>query len=159
MKIKECVLILGFLIAAFTGVFAQGEMPISWEYEVARVEGNEALLVFKAQVDEGWHVYGLKSTDDDSGMGPLPTVFEFEDSELYHLKGELKPSREAGEHYDEAFMMNVYYYEGEVEFSQLVQVRKSSSTEIVVEINYMVCDNEQCIFPDPIEYTIIIDNE
>ncbi len=64
------------LIAALVlcaGAYAQIETPVRWSYAAKKVNGKEAVVLLKATIKPGWHIYSLNVKDG----GPIKTSFEF----------------------------------------------------------------------------------
>lgn len=72
-----------FLIAfaalvSFLGAFAQGDSPIQWTTSVEKVSDTQYLLVSKATLKKGRHLYSQTVPEN----GPSPTMFLYDDSEV-----------------------------------------------------------------------------
>src|SRR5688572_2202807 len=61
--------------------------------------GDVVDIVFKANIDKGWHIY---TVGFDLECGPLPTVITFEDHPGFELVGELKAINDKTK-YEESF--------------------------------------------------------
>ena len=86
---KKATILFSLFLVLFGFKISQAQIfePVEWEYIVENRNGNEATLVFKANIDKGWHVYTQNITDP---MGPIPTTFTFKKSDDFELLG--KPS-------------------------------------------------------------------
>jgi len=131
----------------FTISFGQIFTPVKWSFETKKTGDKEYELIFIATIDEGWHVY---STDVPPG-GPVATSFIFEDSENWEKVGEMIVP-EAVEKYDNAFEMDLAYFEGEAVFIQKVKVLGTELSTIKGELEFMACDDTQCLPPDYVEF-------
>ena len=49
--------------------------------------------------------------------------------------------------YDKNFKTNVLYYANSVVFVQTVKIRGTAKTSLTGTVDYMVCDDEQCLPP------------
>lgn len=80
-----------FLLFLFftIGLSAQ-ENPVKWSFEAKKVSECEYDLMFKATIDEGWHLYSLKKVEGDGA--PNPTVIKFNRSKNYELVGSVHES-------------------------------------------------------------------
>ncbi|MFI2742475.1 protein-disulfide reductase DsbD domain-containing protein, partial [Zhouia sp. PK063] len=118
--------------------------PVSWSGIVNKNADETYSLVMKAQIEAGWHLYSQKSYGDE---GPIPTTFTFlKAKETYQLQG--KTAEEKGiEKHDETFDMDIKYFEDHATFTQKIQLL-SSLNSIAVEVNYMVCNDHQCLPPE-----------
>lgn len=141
MKIKY--LIAALLLLVINGVFAQIVEPIKWSSELKMTGANTADIIFKASLDDGWHLYGLKIPND----GPKPTAFTFPVLNNATLSGALVPKSKLHEAYDSGFDMKLNWYVGEAVFVQKVTLKDAADYYIKAEVEYMVCNDESCLPP------------
>ena len=140
MKFVKNFLLL--FVAAISSVmaFAQPVEPVAWSSSVEQIAEGEYRIVVKANIEQGWHIYDLGPYEG----GPMATAFTFEPAD-YELVGGIEAQGELVRHYDDIYEMEIGYYEGEVVFSQVV---KSSGAKIVAAVEYMACNDENCITSD-----------
>src|SRR3546814_13077323 len=62
---------------------AQILKPVKWSYASKRVSDTEAVVLIKATMEKGWHIYSQTVPES----GPQPTRFSFEPSKGYKLMG------------------------------------------------------------------------
>jgi thiol:disulfide interchange protein DsbD len=115
--------------------------PVTWEYDIEKVSNGLYELIFKANIDKGFHLYSLKIPEN----GPLPTEFTFEPNEAYVLDGDVFEVTIGKEKYDEIFEMNITSFEGMAEFRQRIVTRTESLFSLKGEIAYMVCNDVGCV--------------
>ena len=139
MKFVKVFLLV--VVAAISSVmaFAQPIDPVAWNSSVEKVSEGEYRIVIKANVEQGWHIYDLGPY---ALGGPMATAFTFEPSADYELVGDVEAQGELVRHYDDIYEMEIGYYEGEVVFSQVV---KSAGSKITAAVEYMACNDENCI--------------
>ena len=139
MKFVKVFLLV--VVAAISSVmaFAQPIDPVAWNSSVEKVSEGEYRIVIKANVEQGWHIYDLGPY---ALGGPMATAFTFEPSADYELVGGVEAQGELVRHYDDIYEMEIGYYEGEVVFSQVV---KSAGSKITAAVEYMACNDENCI--------------
>lgn len=67
--------ILLVLMAVFAGraAFAQIESHVTWAYAAKKVSATEAVILLRATMDDGWHIYSAYQKDG----GPIKTSFKF----------------------------------------------------------------------------------
>ncbi|WP_317169611.1 protein-disulfide reductase DsbD domain-containing protein [Mucilaginibacter humi] len=100
-------------------------------------------------MDAGWHIYSQNVKDG----GPIKTSFTFAKSKDYTLVGkaiEPKPVTK----YEDAFKMNVSYFEKEVVFTQKIKLKSANVTAIKGSLEYMTCNNQKCLPPEDVNFTI-----
>ena len=139
-----------FLAVSFlsTGLFAQILQPVKWSYAAKRISKTEAVLLLKATIDNGWHIYSTRQKEG----GPVKTEFTFTPSKDYALIGivaEPKPVTK----FENAFKMNVLYFEKSAVFQQKIKLNKDQ-TNIKGKVEFMVCNDKQCLPPDDFEFNI-----
>ncbi|WP_347924169.1 cytochrome c biogenesis protein CcdA [Pontimicrobium sp. SW4] len=119
--------------------------PVSWEFETKKVSEEEYDIIFKANIDDKWAVY---SQFVEEG-GPLPTTFNFEESNDYQLIDSVVESDENKvTKHDKVFDMEVSKFYNQATFTQRIKV-VGNQFVINGNVEYMTCDDEQCIFkPD-----------
>ena len=90
-------------------------------------------------------IYKLKTmqdTRDDQGV-LLPTIVEFKKQKNYLLKGKVYQEKPIIK-YDKDFGIDVAYYQNKTNFYQKIRPI-SDSFKIQGNINYMACDDNQCL--------------
>ena len=136
------------IVTLFLTITANSQIiePIKWSFS-SSVDGVNAELTFIAMMEKGWHLYDTGLPGD----GPIPTSFVFEDSTLFSFVGELKKLPEPVEVFDKTFQMNLRYFSDTVIFRQKV-VLKEGVSQIKGVVEFMGCDDEQCLPPAEIPF-------
>ena len=127
--------------------FAKGQIvsPPKWTIQIVpekTVIGEEATLIFEAQIPIGWYVY---SNDFDPDLGPNLTVLNLEDSEDYKLNGTLQAINPKKK-FDETWEGDVTYFMGKGRFEQ--KLTPTTATGIIKgALEYQMCSDVtgQCI--------------
>ncbi|MBN2237256.1 MAG: thioredoxin family protein [Bacteroidales bacterium] len=141
---KTSALFLGVLLLSFlfiTSTFAQVFVPVNWDLSTKQLNENEVELIFKANIDEHWHLYS-----QDIPMAPPATTFTFESNGMYERIGLVSESETISE-YDENFEMVLKYFANEATFTQKIKLLSTEPFEIRGSINFMSCDDTQCLPP------------
>lgn len=123
--------------------------PVEWQFHINYQEEGEAELVFKADIDEGWHVYAM---DKIEGEGPIPTSFTIQDGAGYELLGDVAPKKEPVTKLDQTFEKELSYFENQAVFIQKVSFSDPSAI-IKGSLEYMTCDDSRCLPPTTEEFT------
>lgn len=135
------LILLFVLLFSFQSSFSQILNPAKWTFRVEENGTDEATLIFKVKLDEGWHIYSQFTPDG----GPLPMVFKFDESKCYKLKGKVEESKPHHE-FDSTFGVEVIIFHKEATFKQKVKL-KDGVCEIKGIIEYQAC-LEACIFQE-----------
>lgn len=129
------------LLTAFASQ-AQIQNPVTWKTEVNKVSEDEYQLIFKALIEEHWHLYS--QTQPEGAVNA--TVFSFEnEGEAYELVGETEESESITE-FDQVFEMDLSFFSDMATFTQTIKLKDSSVNIINAEVEYQACDDEACIF-------------
>ncbi|GHT64063.1 thiol:disulfide interchange protein DsbD [Bacteroidia bacterium] len=136
---KYIKFILIFLLYSFN-LSAQIQEPVKWNYHIN--ESGE--ILFHADVEKGWHLYDMNLPED----GPIPTSFEFERIVGAELSGKVHTNSKIHSQYEEMFLMTVRWFAENPTFIQQLKITDKAKFQISGTINYMVCNDENCISGD-----------
>jgi thiol:disulfide interchange protein DsbD len=134
-----------FLLLALTlGLTAQFTNPISWDFSYQQVEGNEFDLIATSTAENGFSIYSQYTPEG----GPIPTSFTWEPGAHYELVGKSVEKGHKKSGIDDLFGIDVIKFLSDqpVTFTQRVKV-KDFSKPIDVMVEWMCCDDEQCLPP------------
>lgn len=145
MKQKILTLLLGILLTGFLSAQAQILETVSWEFTTEKLSDTEFNLVFKAQIDQDWHLYSQHFEDG----GPVRLTFTFEESENYERIGEVQEITKAKKSFDEIFEMNIEYFEHEAILKQKIKVLSDAAFTITGEMEYQTCREGECVLFTP----------
>jgi len=139
-----------FAVALLFSMTASSQIlkPVKWSYAAKKTSKTEATLYLKASIEEGWHLYSQNIPDG----GPVKTSFKFTPAKTYKLNGktiEPKPIVK----FEKAFDMNVGYFENSVIFQQKIKLTGANAT-VKGTLEFMVCDDSQCLPPETVEFSI-----
>ncbi|MES2591436.1 MAG: cytochrome c biogenesis protein CcdA [Bacteroidota bacterium] len=140
------------LLVAFSilnNVNAQIVIPIKWDFNAKKVSECEYELILKAQIEANWHLYGQKLYGDE---GPIPTSFRFTKSPDYDLTGKTSESKLIKK-FEPIWNFELEFFEHEAVFKQKIKVKTDKAFEIKGDLEYMVCNETQCLPPTTVNYT------
>jgi thiol:disulfide interchange protein len=155
INITSSILTLVLLIGSILPMSAQVLEPVKWSFSGKTMENGNVQLMMDCNIDEGWHVYATSVSDDPEAFGPLPTEVLWQNNDDFAILGKLQEG-EYITHYDPNFEMDLNYFEDEAFFTQMIEIKGTLPLTIQGELNYMACDDEKCIFPDPIPLFITV---
>ncbi|MCA5005984.1 protein-disulfide reductase DsbD domain-containing protein [Sphingobacterium bovistauri] len=148
---KKLSLLFAAVLMTISAAFAQIQSPVKWQVASKKLNSKEAVVLIKATIQSGWHIYGQNVADG----GPVSTTFKFENNKGFTLNGKPVENVKPKSKYEEVFKMNVPYFTNEVVFQQKVKLTgKQASVSGTVE--YMACDKNQCLPPDEYNFTVAI---
>ncbi len=140
--------LVGFLLISISG-FSQMMNPVEWTFTSNHIQGDDYELVFKATIEGDWNIY---SQYIDEG-GPVPTSFQYNDSNHFELTGKNQEVGNKKQGFDALFDMQVIKFAKKVDFVQKVKV-KDPARNINGKVEFMVCNEESCLPPRKIDFSI-----
>jgi thiol:disulfide interchange protein DsbD len=145
-----------FVLLAFLPLvtFSQILTPVKWSFKVEQSKGDEATLFMIATIDHGWHVYSRNNPQPPNG--PIGTTFKFNESKAYKLAGDVtepKPIEEKDSQFDNKTLR---YFEYKAVFKQIIKVLSKEDFQVTGSLEFMCCNDSQCIPPDDVDYTFNI---
>jgi thiol:disulfide interchange protein DsbD len=144
---KIYFLLLSFFLV--TAVNAQIENPVKWSYTAKKISDKVYDVYVTAVLDPKWHLYA-----QEAGEGPVPTSFTFNKNPLVILDGKVKETGKLEKQYDENFKSVLKFYAGTVSFVQRVKLKSAASTVVTGAVEYMVCNNNKCLPPKEIKFSV-----
>lgn len=150
MMKRYCLVLLSFFISLFT--FAQIQDPVKWSYSSKKISDNEAELIITAKIEKGWHLYSQYIAEG----GPVKTTFTFNPSPSYKLIGKTTEGK-PHEMHDPNFDMDLKYFEDKAVFKQKIKVIDTKPFTIKGVLEFMVCDDHQCLPPEQPEFEIKVE--
>jgi thiol:disulfide interchange protein len=144
------------LFGAFLSILLQAQIhqPVKWTVSTELSEGNKLTVVFKATIDEGWHAYSTKEFEN----GPVPTSVHYDTIVGAVKSGDLISKLTPIAKFDESFQMDLEYYEGSMHLEQVFEVTNPDKYLIKGYVEYMVCDDQQCLPPTEHEFELASGN-
>ena len=140
---KKIFIISLVLLLSYSGSFSQILEPIKWTFELKNTSSTTADIIFKASIDDGWHLYGMNIP----AAGPRPTNFVFEQLQNAKLLGKVTSKSKLKEVHDPNFDMKLGYYATEAVFIQKISFQDASKISIKAYVEFMACNDESCLPP------------
>jgi thiol:disulfide interchange protein DsbD len=125
--------------------YSQVVNPVQWDFSVEKENNKTAYLIFKADIDSGWHLYSQNFPEG----GPIRTSFNFDKSDQFELEGETTEEPEPEEEFDETFGIKVRHFSGQATFKQKINLQTDQAFDISGNIEYQVCQEEKCVYFNP----------
>ena len=141
--------ILALLFSFFSFAF-QSEEPVSWKYELSKIDNYQYNLTFNAEIIDGWKLYSQYSPVEGTA-----TEFVFLTPDLSSDIKEKFDESDPIVGYDNVFDMDLPYFINNASFSKIINLEDLNLESFKIEIIYSSCDDELCVFRNE-TFTILI---
>lgn len=143
-----------FALLLFTGYIsmAQSSKMVQWKYAVKKIADKTYEVHMTANINGAFHLYAQNVGVE----GPLPTTFTFTKNPLITLQGDVKEVGKLVKKYESVWEGNVNYYEKSVDFVQVVKLKANIKTNLAGKVEFMVCDEKQCLPPGDVDIKVNI---
>lgn len=153
---KLLAFVLLFIVVAISAS-SQIVKPVKWDVSLNTNElklGEIVELHFKANIDDGWHLYSNKIPEN----GPIATSFNYDTIIGLQLVDNIELKVTPIKSFDASFNMELDYFEEEAHFIQKFKVIDNDRALVRGYVEFMACDDERCIPPDEHDFEIKIGN-
>ena len=141
-----------FGIITLLPLSAQETEPVSWTYELTKLNSLEYEISFNAEIIDGWKLYSQFSPEE----GSVATSFKFLNNDNNYFADEIFNEDPYIIGYDNVFKMDLFYFEGKANFNQSLRLNNKDVNQIKIEVEYSSCDDELCIFRNE-TFNIVLD--
>ncbi len=138
--------ILFFLTFALSNGYSQVQEPIKWEMSAEHVSGDEFLLIYKADIEDGWNTYSMYM---DEG-GPIPTGVYYNDEAQFEKLGDAKELGKKKSGKDPLFPMveEVIKFTSKRPYIIRQKIKAIDySKPLEGEVEFMACNDKGCLPP------------
>jgi len=135
-----------------TIVSAQSAKQVKWTYTAKKIADKTYEVHITATMNGNWHIYAQNVGVE----GPIPTAFTFTKNPLLTFDGKPKEVGKVIKKKEEVWGGVVNYYEKSVNFIQIVKVKGNVKTNIAGKVEFMVCDDHQCLPPSEVDFSVNI---
>lgn len=147
---KKILLFLSLLLPVLS--FSQALNPVKWEATYSSLSSNEGEILITAKIEKGWHIYSQNIAPD---AGPIPTTFNYTPGTNFELVGKTIEGN-AHEVFDKAFDTKLLIFDDKAEFKQKIKLKNSKGFTAIVKLEFMTCNDMQCLPPKTIELMVNI---
>ncbi|MBS4063799.1 MAG: hypothetical protein KGZ74_04530 [Chitinophagaceae bacterium] len=145
-------LILSFFVSLLSvSAIAQSGTKVKWEFSSKKIADKKYEIKMVANIQPGWHLYSQNQSEDAIA---LPTTIKFSNNPLIVLNGKPQEIGRLYDQYEKATRSRSRFYSNKVEFIQTITLKNNVKTAVAGEIEFMVCDDKQCLPPDVAKFSI-----
>ena len=146
------IVALSVLLSLATFSFAQIKNPVRWSFTSKKIDATTHELHITATIDQGWHIYTIDHTSD---IG-IATNIIFKSNPLGATSGKMKVVGKAVTLRDPSTAEMVKFYEKTIDFVQMVKLKAAVKTSFSGTVEFMACDDKQCLPPTEKPFTIAL---
>ncbi len=141
-----------FLLFFVNAIFAQtgSARMVNWNFASKKINDNTYEIRFTADINGKYHMYAQNVGVE----GPVATSFTFTKNPMLNLDGNVKEIGKLIKKHEAVWGGDVNYYESKVEFVQVVNLKKNIKTNIGGSVEFMVCDDKECLPPSEVAFKV-----
>ncbi|MDE6702462.1 MAG: thioredoxin family protein [Muribaculaceae bacterium] len=161
MRIRLTRIALAILVVFISAFSATAAMPsnVTWTTEIDQLSPTEGVINWHADINDGWHIYGIEMPDMPDTPLPPPTTFEINPTDGLELIGDVEASTVIESHYDDILKLNIPWVAGSVTFSQKFRLTGGATGAVISgTISYMACNDDACTPPAREEFSLTFGN-
>lgn len=143
----------GFLLLFSNLLFAQiVRNPVSWTATSKKISDKTYEIHLTANISKGWHIYSQNTPEG----GPIPTNITFTLNPLIQLQGKAREVGKLEQKNEPLFGVDVKQFSNKVDFVQLVKLKANVNTSAKVAVEFMVCNDRQCLPPSTRTFSLAL---
>jgi thiol:disulfide interchange protein DsbD len=146
------IITISFLLLFSNILFAQIQNPVVWTATSKKIADKTYEVHITATIDRGWHIYSQTTPDG----GPIPTSITFTKNPLVIVEGKAKEVGKLEKHNEPLFGVDVKQFSNTVDFVQLVKLKAPVKTSMNVAVEFMVCNDKQCLPPSTRKFSVAL---
>tara|TARA_Y100000385_G_scaffold42368_1_gene39365 strand:+ start:1701 stop:3704 length:2004 start_codon:yes stop_codon:yes gene_type:complete len=148
--------LFALLTSLILSISLTAQNPVKWQVNSKLIDENIYEIKISAELEAGWHLYS-QFLEQNEGYDPLNSPFStyitFEINPNFDTIGNTK---EVGveTHFDPVWESEISFFSDEATFIQLIQQKNTDSSLLKGNINFMICNETQCLPPEDYSFTI-----
>ncbi len=146
------IIFLFFILSVSFMATAQIKDPVEWMFSAKKINNEDYEIHMTARIDKGWHIYSQSTPEG----GPVPTSFIFNKNPLVSLDDKTKEVGTLEKNHEPLFGVEVKQFSNRVDFVQKIKVKGGVKTAFTGSVEFMVCNNVECLPPKTENFTISI---
>jgi len=135
-----------FFLQCTSLLIAQNHVAWSFTYD-----NVNSIILINGTIDEGWHLYSQKTP---ANSGPIPVTVNINKKNGLKLIGKCEEKLVPHEIFDVNFDSKVYLFENS--YLAFQKIKLKNTNQIIGNVQYMVCNDTQCLPPIEVPFTLII---
>ena len=154
--LKHVILVAFSLLISCAG-FAQIQDPVDWQFGLypSDKEGLQDLVI-RAELESSWHIY---SQDNDPDVGPVPTSIEITLPKGVTSAEEGFEECTPTEEYDPNFLLDLKFFSNSATWWKTLDCRQAvPGDSIRGEVVFMVCNDQMCLPPEYLQFSVGVDD-
>lgn len=144
---KTAVVFLGLLFIFHLS--AEILKPVKWTFELKYPKDGEAVLLFQAKIEKGWHIYDMEMKQD----GPRPTSFNVDKNVNFIATAKVAATTKPVVKYDSSFMMKVGSFSEQASFYIPIKILSTKDFKITGQLQFMSCNDKSCLPPEDVPFS------
>ena len=154
---RKVLALVSLLVISHLAAMAALPSHVTWTTDIESKTPTSGVIKWTADIEDGWHIYGLEMPDIKDASMPNPTTITVNPADGLVLDGTLKASVAANTHFDDLLKLNLPWYEGKVTFTQAYTLAEGcTGVNITGTINYMSCTATACTPPAKEKFSITV---
>ena len=145
---RATILLVALLVV--NAVSAQPS-PVRWTFAAKKIADKQFEVEMRADIIAGWHLYSQLQPEDAIA---IPTEFVLNQNPLLNLKGKIREVGKMERFKDATLGVSAHQYSGQVVFVQSVELKAKVKTALSGTVEYQTCDDEKCLPPKKVSFTI-----
>ncbi|MBS1946289.1 MAG: hypothetical protein JST47_00840 [Bacteroidetes bacterium] len=129
---------------------SQVKSSVKWAFTAKKISAGVYEVHLAATIEAGWHTYSQTTPDG----GPVPTSVKFTANPLIMINGTVKEIGKLEQKHEPIFGVDVKQYSNKVDFVQNVKLKAHAKTSVTGEINFMVCNDRECLPPSTVNFSV-----
>ena len=154
---RKVLALVSLLVISHLAAMAALPSHVTWTTDIESKTPTSGVIKWTADIEDGWHIYGLEMPDIKDASMPNPTTITVNPTDGLVLDGTPKASVAANTHFDDLLKLNLPWYEGKVTFTQAYTLAEGcTGVNITGTINYMSCTATACTPPAKEKFSITV---
>jgi DsbC/DsbD-like thiol-disulfide interchange protein len=144
--------LLSFLMFFALAGISQVSDPVQWLFSAKKINASTYEVRLSAKLEKGWHIYSQNTPEG----GPVPTTISFAKNPLIKISDSPKELGKLEQHFEKLFGVDVKQYSNQLAFIQVVTVKAGIKTALKGSIEYMTCNDHECMPPRTVNFSVDI---